>query len=305
MKKIFIVDDDFQGSRLDRWFKKKVCNVPQSLIERNIRKGNIRVNKKKEKSSYRIKKNDHIYLKNLKLQTRKINKETFKYIPTKKDLSLSSSLFIENNENFAVLNKPSGIAVQGGTKSKKNIVDILRKTKEFSNSIPYIVHRIDKETTGILIIAKNRKYAQLFTSLFRIRKIHKSYLGLVIGIPNKSKGTLIDDLLYYEGNKKTKLKAITHFTLIDSANNCSLLKLNPETGRKHQLRKQLLIYGNPIIGDEKYNLLLKKNKHKSNLMLHAHKIHFKINDLKYNFTADIPDYFDRFLKEKYLKISQP
>jgi len=302
MKKIFIIDDSHQGSRLDRWFKREVCDVPQSLIERSIRKGDIRVNNKKEKSSYRIKKNDHVYLKNLKLQTNKINKETFKYIPTKKDLSLSSTLFIENNENFVVINKPPGIAVQGGTKSKKNIVDILRKTKEFLNTAPYIVHRIDKETTGILIVAKNRKYAQLFTSLFRIRKIHKSYLGLVVGNFNKSKGTLIDDLYYYEGNKKTKLRAITHFTLIDSSNNYSLLKLNPETGRKHQLRKQLLIYGYPILGDEKYNLLLKKNKKKNNLMLHAHKIHFKINDLKYNFTADIPEYFNRFIKEKHLKI---
>ena len=301
MNKIFIIEDDYHGARLDRWFKKKVCNVPQSLIEKNIRRGNIRVNKKKEKSSYRIKKNDYIYLKNLKLDNSKVNKKIFRYIPTKKDLSLSSSLFIENNENFVVINKPAGIAVQGGTKSKKNIVDILRNSKEFSNTMPYIVHRIDKETTGILIIAKNRKYAQLFTSLFRIRKIHKTYLGLVVGALSKSKGTLIDDLYYYEGNKKLKLRAITHFTLIDSNNNYSLLKLNPETGRKHQLRKQLLIYGNPIFGDEKYNLLSKKSKKINNLMLHAHKIHFKINNLKYNFIAELPEYFKKFIKEKHLK----
>ena len=302
MKKNFVIDDDYVGTRLDRWFRKKVCNVPQSLIEKNIRKGNIRVNKRREKSSYRIKKNDHILLNNLNLEPNKINKETFKYKPTRKDLSLSSSLFIENNENFVVINKPPGIAVQGGTKSKRNIVDILRGSKEFLGSSPYVVHRIDKETTGILIVAKNRKYAQLFTSLFRIRKIHKSYLGIVIGNLNKSKGTLVDDLYYYEGNKKTKARAITHYTLIDSNNNYSLLRLNPETGRKHQLRKQLLIYGCSILGDEKYNILLKKKNKKNNLMLHAHKIHFKINDLRYNFTADIPEYFNKFLKEKHLKI---
>jgi len=302
MKKIFVINDDYVGARLDRWFKKKVCNVPQSLIEKNIRRGNIRVNKKKEKSSYRIQKNDHVILNNLKLEANKINKQNFKYTPTKKDISLSSSLFIENNENFVVINKPAGIAVQGGTKSRRNLVDILRGSKEFIESTPYVVHRIDKETTGILIVAKNRKYAQLFTSLFRIRKIHKSYLGIVKGNPNKSKGTLIDDLYYYEGDKKIKARAITHFTLMDTNNNYSLLKLNPETGRKHQLRKQLLIYGFPILGDEKYNLLSKKINKKNNLMLHAHKIHFKINDLKYNFTAEIPEYFNKFLKDKYLKI---
>ena len=83
---------------------------------------------------------------------------------------------------------------------------------------------------------------------------------------NKSKGTLIDDLFYYEGKKKIKTRAITHFTLIDSKNNYSLLKLNPETGRKHQLRKQLLIYGNPILGDEKYNISKKEYNKKRNLI---------------------------------------
>ena len=101
-------------------------------------------------------------------------------------------MIIENNENFVVINKPPGVAVQSGTKSKRNIIDLLRDTKEFENSSPYTVHRIDKETTGILIVAKNRKSAQLFTSLFRIRKIHKTYLAIVLGIPNKNKGTLID-----------------------------------------------------------------------------------------------------------------
>ena len=126
-------------------------------------------------------------------------------------------------------------------------------------------------------------------------------MGLVIGIPNKSKGTLIDDLLYYEGNKKTKLKAITHFTLLDSNNNYSLLKLNPETGRKHQLRKQLLIRGYPILGDSKYRMTPNPVK-KNTLMLHAYKINFSINGIRYNFIAEPPSSFKDILKEKYLKI---
>ena len=117
-------------------------------------------------------------------------------------MSTSSNIFIENNENFVVVNKPAGIAVQSGTKSRKNIIDILRKTKEFSNSLPYTVHRIDKETTGVLIFAKNRKFAQLFTSLFRIRKIHKTYLCIAVGEFKKNKGTFEDNLIYFERNKK-------------------------------------------------------------------------------------------------------
>ena len=211
----------------------------------------------------------------------------------------SSKLFIENNENFVVINKPSGIAVQSGTKSKKNIIDILRSTREFTDAYPYVVHRIDKETTGILIVAKNRKYAQLFTSLFRIRKIYKIYLCITFGQPKEKKGTLIDNLFHYEGNKKIFTKAITHFRVIDSNNNYSFLELKPETGRKHQLRKQLLNYGCPILGDQKYRLSDKAKG--GTLMLHSYKIKFLIDNIKYNFFADMPEIFKKVLKEKYLK----
>ena len=217
-------------------------------------------------------------------------------------MSFSSNIFIENNENFAVINKPAGIAVQSGTKSRRNLLDILRATKEFKETSPYAVHRIDKETTGVLIVAKNRKYAQLFTSLFRIRKIHKIYLGVIIGELQKNKGTLIDELYHYEGEKKITTKAITHFQVLDSNSNCSLLKLNPETGRKHQLRKQLLIRGCPILGDSKYRMRKNYSNKTETLMLHAYKINFSIADTKYSFSADVPTTFRKVLKEKYLKI---
>ena len=300
MKKIYKITPDLEETRLDRWFKKIIGKVPQSLIQKYLKKGKIKVNSKKVKSSYKLKKNDLVALHNIKVILPKTNKVKTIYRPTKKDLSYSSSIFIEDNENFVVINKPSGIAVQSGTKSKRNILDILKATKEFNDAYPYAVHRIDKETTGVLIVAKNRKYAQLFTTLFRIRKIHKTYLGIVLGKLNKDKGTLEDILEHYEGKNKIISKAITHYTVIDYNNNYSLLKLNPITGRKHQLRKQLLIRGCPILGDEKYRITpnkLGKNK----LMLHAYKINFSIAETKYNFTAEPSSTFKNALKEKYLK----
>jgi len=301
MKKIFLVTDDFVNSRLDRWFRKNVCDVPQSLIEKNIRKGNIKVNLKRKKSSYKLNKSDQILTYNINFKTGKHKKTSEKYKPTKKDLSFSSNMFVENNENFVVINKPAGISVQSGTKSKKNIIDILRNTNEFDGHSPYTVHRIDKETTGILIVAKNREYAQLFTSLFRIRKIHKTYLGIVVGQLQKNKGTFKDELVYFENEKKIKSVGITHYTVLDSNSNYSLLKLNPETGKKHQLRKQLLIHGNPILGDRKYTMLKNLSRKKNNLMLHAYKINFSIAGTKYNFSADPPFSFKNTLREKYLK----
>ena len=302
MKIFFLVKDDSVNSRLDRWFRRNICEVPQSLIEKNLRKGKIKVNNKKIKSSYKLKYNDQIFLYNINFTENKNKEIKIKYQATKKELSLSPSLFIENNKNFAVINKPAGISVQSGTKSRKNIIDILRNTREFTESQPYTVHRIDKETSGVLIVAKNRKFAQLFTSLFRIRKIHKTYLGIVLGELNEKKGTFIDDLFHYEGEKKVKTKAITHFTLINSNNNYSLLKLNPETGRKHQLRKQLLIHGFPILGDSKYRISNNKPSKKDKLMLHAYKINFSIDGTKYNYLAEPPSAFKKVLREKYLKI---
>ena len=102
--------------------------------------------------------------------------------------------------------------------------------------------------------------------------------------------------------KKIITKAITHFQVLDSNNNYSLLKITPETGRKHQIRKQLLIHGCPILGDAKYRIHKNYSSKMTNLMLHAYKINFSIADTKYSFSADLPIAFKKILKEKYLKI---
>ena len=297
MPKTFIVDDEYHETRIDKWFKQKIISLPHSLIERILRQKKIKINKKKVKSSYRLQSGDLIQIYDISKFKAKDKIEKIKYKP-KKELSRYDDYIIENNENFIVINKPAGIPVQSGTKSFKNITDLLKNSKYFEGSKPFIVHRIDKETSGILIIAKNRKYAQLFTSLFRIRKIHKTYLALVYGKINKSVQSMRDDLIYYE-NKKNLLKSNFNIKIIKSTDELSYVELNPITGRKHQLRKQLLNLGNPIIGDEKYFLKnLRKIKTK-NLMLHAYKIKFTINDVQYNFKANYNNFFEQLLKKKF------
>ena len=106
---------------------------------------------------------------------------------------------------------------------------------------------------------------------------------------------------HYEGEKKISSKAITYYQVIDSNYNYSLLELNPYTGRKHQIRKQLFSRGHPIVGDNKYNFLQKNVNKKSQLMLHAYRISFSLNNIKYNFSAKIPKDFEFLLKKKYLK----
>ena len=297
MPKSYTVDDDYNDSRLDKWFKNEILNLPHSLLEKILRQNKVKVNKKKTKSSYRLQKGDLIEIYDISRLKPVDKKVKIKYLPKKKEIGIYDDYVIEDNENFIVINKPNGIPVQSGTKSFKNIIDILKNSKYFENSKPFIVHRLDKETSGVLIIAKNRKYAQLFTSLFRIRKIHKTYLAIVYGRVDKSLKVMKDDLIYYENNKKFFQKAVSNIKIIKSNEGYSYLELNPITGRKHQLRKQLLKIGNPIIGDDKYYLNDRKRVKIKNLMLHAYKIKFMINDVQYNFKAKYNYLFEDFLKK--------
>ena len=297
MPKTYTVDDDYNESRLDKWFKQKILNLPHSLIEKIIRQNKIKVNKRRTKSFYRLQTGDLIEIYDISKFKPTDDNKKIKYLPKKKEIGEYNDYVIENNENFIVINKPTGIPVQSGTKSFKNIIDILKNTKYFENSKPFIVHRLDKETSGVLIIAKNRKYAQLFTSLFRIRKIHKTYLAIVYGKVDKSIKLMKDDLIYYENNKKIIQKAISNLKTIKSNEGYSYLELNPITGRKHQLRKQLLKIGCPIIGDDKYFLNDRKRIKIKNLMLHAYKIKFMINNIQYNFKAKYNSLFEDFLKK--------
>ncbi len=297
MPKSYIVEDDYNDSRLDKWFKNEIINLPHSLLEKILRQNKVKVNKKKIKSSYRLQTGDLIEIYNISGLKPVNKKEKIKYLPKKREIGTYEDYIIEDNENFIVINKPTGIPVQSGTKSFKNIIDILKNSKYFQNSKPFIVHRLDKETSGVLIIAKNRKYAQLFTSLFRIRKIHKTYLAIVYGKVSKSIKVMKDNLIYYENNKKIFQKAISNLKIIKSNEDYSYLELNPITGRKHQLRKQLLNIGCPIIGDDKYFLNESKRIKIKNLMLHAYKIKFMINNIQYNFKAKYNSLFEDFLKK--------
>ena len=299
MKKSFIADYKFNGMRLDRWIRNNLGKIPQGLIEKNLRNGIIKVNKRKVKSSYKVKTNDQINIFNFKFKESIINKK-IKFNPTKEIIKENENLIIDDNEDFIVLNKSAGISVQGGTKSKKNLVDIFAKSKIFQNTKPFSVHRLDKDTSGVFIIAKHRESAQLLTSLFRLRKVHKTYLAICHGEINKNSGVWDEDLIRFENNKPIKEKAKTIFNVLDKNSICSLVKMKPITGRKHQLRKQLYAIGNPVYGDQKYKLNYSEKAINKNLMLHSYQIKFMINKKKFTYTALLPEYFKKLLKVKKL-----
>ncbi|MDB2652790.1 RNA pseudouridine synthase [Candidatus Pelagibacter bacterium] len=302
MNKSYTVDSTCNDMRIDRWTRLKIGKIPQGLIEKYLRSGKIKINKKKIKSSTKVKTNDIVNFFNLDFKETIIQKK-IKFEPSKEIIKSNEDQIIDNNENFVVLNKSSGISVQGGTKSKKNLVDIFSKSEIFQGTKPYSVHRLDKDTSGVFIMAKTRESAQLLTSLFRLRKVHKTYLAICHGELNVDAGEWNDDLIRYDGDKKIIEKAKTIFKVLDKNSEASLVELKPITGRKHQLRKQLYALGQPIFGDIKYKFSNSSRGLNKNLMLHSYQIKFIIDDVKHTYTALLPDYFRKLLKTKRLRFS--
>ncbi len=288
--------------RIDRWTRHKIAKLPQGLIEKYLRSGKIKINKKKIKSSTKVKTNDIVSFFNLDFKETIVQKK-IKFEPSQEIIKSNEDQIIDNNDNFVVLNKSSGISVQGGTKSKKNLVDIFAKSEIFQGTKPYSVHRLDKDTSGVFIMAKTRESAQLLTSLFRLRKVHKTYLAICHGELNNDSGEWNDDLIRYDGEKKIIEKAKTIYRVLDKNSEASLVELKPITGRKHQLRKQLYALGQPIFGDIKYKLSNSAKGLNKNLMLHSYQIKFIIDDVKHTYTALLPDYFRKLLKTKRLRFS--
>ena len=214
MLEVVNINNSSVGLRIDKWIKINLKKIPQSLIEKDLRNGKIKVNKKKVKSSYKLNIKDKIYLYNLNYKDFSISKK--KLIPKDLVIKETEKDIVENNDNFLVINKKAGLPVQGGTKVKDNVVNILTNSIYFKDEKPFIVHRIDKDTSGLLIVAKNRKTAQQITSLFRIKKIYKTYLAISIGQIDKKKDIIDNSLIRYDGKKKILERATTNYELIDT-----------------------------------------------------------------------------------------
>ena len=300
MNKSYTIKEIYSGMRIDRWIRNNIVSLPQSLIEKSLRKGKIKVNIKKVNSSYKLKTGDKIKFFNFTFEVNKQKVSNKKFSPSSKLLKVHENRILENNDDFIVIDKSPGVPVQGGTKSKKNLIDILASSEFFKDTKPFPVHRLDKETSGIMIISKNHNSARLLTTLFRLRKIHKTYLAICHGHISKKKGELKNELITFENDKRKIEKAITYYKVLSETDSTSFLELKPVTGRKHQLRKQLALINNPIVGDKKYILSNKKMKSDKDLMLHAYSLKFYINNKKFFYKTNPPAAFNKYLNKKKL-----
>ena len=280
--------------RLDKYLKTLYSSLTQGFIEKNIRKKNILINNNRTKSNYLVKVNDNLSILNFHEQIYK-NKIIFKknIKIDKKDLIKFEKSIIFQNSDFLVLYKWADIATQGGSKINISIDHMIKQI----NLNYRLVHRLDKDTSGLLLIAKNLTFAKYFSSLFKQKKITKYYIALCEGNPKNN----ISQISLNIKNKKQKFEdSLTNYKILYKKNGISQILYNPKTGKTHQLRIVSKNLGCPIIGDKKYNIFSKFKNEK--LMLHAYCLRFSIEDQIFEFVADLPDHFLAFTKNNKLKI---
>ena len=291
MKKIFIIKLIDHNTRIDKWLKRNFSSLTQSFIEKNLRKGNILANNKKIKSNYRILTNDKILITNFTDKSYKniLKKSKNKNIPIKILEKFNSSILYEDS-NFLILNKWNGLATQGGSNINISVDDIIKHISKNYN----LVHRLDKETSGLLIIAKNLEYTKIFGRLFKEKLIKKLYLAICCGSPKYYNSEI--KLSIKDKKDQNRLKeSITKYKVLAKKNNISYLVFNPLTGKTHQLRIVSKHLGCPIVGDIKYNVQTKFKDEK--LKLNSYYLEFSIYKKNYKFVSNLPIDFLDFLKK--------
>lgn len=286
------------GMRLNRWFLKYYPQLPMGRLQKLLRTKQIKVDGKKAATALKLTAGQEIRVP--PLNDEPVIRE--KGHVSIKDEALIQSLVVYKDKNIIVLNKPSGLAVQGGTNTLHHIDAMLAALKFEKDEAPKLVHRIDKDTSGLLVLARDRKNAELLTKAFREHNLQKTYLALVRGCP-KSPAGQIKALLEKSGEKSIVTaegkKAVTDYVVLDSVGEkFALVKAMPLTGRTHQIRAHLEHLGTPIVGDDKY-FGVKREKYaqiKDKLYLHAYKIDLSSIYSKLHLKADLPEHFAEALK---------
>lgn len=260
-----IVTEADDAIRLDRWFKRHFPGVPHGLVEKQLRKGLIRLDGKKAKSSDRIQAGQVLRCPELKVEEAAQRKSH----AGGRDLEEIKRWVLYKDANVIVVNKPPGLAVQGGNKITRSLDGMLDGLKEKDGERPKLVHRLDRDTSGCLVLARTTKAATALMPLFATRQVEKTYLALVNNLPDPLHGKIdlpllkkdnprasaVSDSREYEIMQVDKAgqKALTEYHVLEMlARKFALVELSPLTGRTHQLRVHMQAIGCPIVGDHKY-----------------------------------------------------
>lgn len=254
-----IAEDD-NDIRLDRWFKRHFPSLQHAMLEKYLRKGAVRLDGKKAKSSDRVMMGQVL---NYPEFGEEVSFVKAKPDASEQDAEFVRSLVLYKDANVIVINKPFGLPVQGGTKIKKSLDDMLGGLMFDAKERPKLVHRLDRDTSGVLVLARNTKSASQLAKMFAGKDIEKTYLALTHGCPLQALGTIDYRLLKaahgadsYERvavDDEEGKYARTEYRVVESlARRFALMELKPLTGRTHQLRVHMQAINCPIVGDEKY-----------------------------------------------------
>jgi 23S rRNA pseudouridine955/2504/2580 synthase len=279
-----IIEKQQADQRIDNFLVTQLRNVPKSHIYRLLRKGEVRVNKKRIKPSYRIQENDSIRIPPVQFTA-----QVKDYCPSDKLISLLKNSVLYEDEDLLIINKPSGIPVHGGSGIQGGVVNALRFIFPEMKFLE-LAHRLDRETSGCLILAKKRSVLKEIHELLREGKVTKIYQLLVLGCWPSEKTTVELSLLKNQirsGERMVQVadegkQSITHFKPLHYYSCATLLQANLDTGRTHQIRVHTSYYGHPVAGDEKYgdkafNRLVTKLGCKR-LFLHAIEVCFELDN---------------------------
>ena len=292
--KIVKIKTEDDGIRLNRWFLREYPALSLGRLQKLLRTKQIKVDGKKAETSTRLIAGQELRLPPLDEQKATPKEQNL----CANDIDYIMSMVIYKDADIIALNKPSGLAVQGGTNTIKHIDGMLEALKFGNNEKPRLVHRIDKNTSGLLILARNRKTAEILTKAFREHSLQKTYLALVRGCPDKFAGE-INLPLEKDGEKTVVVpagkKAITEYEVLDNAaKKYALVRAMPLTGRTHQIRAHLEAIGTPILGDDKYFGRERKRLSEiaDKLYLHAYQIDLSpFYGSKKILTAPLPQHF--------------
>lgn len=291
-EKFTIITCDFEdaGIRVDRWFLRHYAGYPNSELQKKLRSGLFKINGKKAKAADRIPSNAQIAIYHKfyqELESGEFQEEKTEISNIqKKYLDMFDDAIIYEDDNIIAIDKPAGMAVQGGSGISISIDDIIHKISEDKKYPLKLVHRLDKETSGILLIAKTPTAAANLTSQFARKEIKKRYIAIVCG--RMPKGDKIDLPIIQDGKE---YKSLTNYKELDHVQMFSLVEFQPQTGRKHQLRMHASLMKSPILGDEKYGSKLKDGRMKRKLYLHAYHLELNFMGKNIKLKAKLPDYF--------------
>ena len=303
----FNIDEKNHGMRLDNYLVKTIKGIPQKKIYSMIRKGEVRINSKRVKPKDKVRSGDIVRIPpNLIYATKEL---VLKVKP--ESLSWIEDTIIYEDDSFLVLNKPSGIAVHGGSGISGGIIELLRLHRKNIREDLELVHRIDKDTSGCLLISKKRSRLRKLHTYFREGQVKKNYIGLLVGKTDENNFTVDQPLNVIRANNNQRMaipdiegkKSITLFNRIKKYNDCSLYNIKPLTGRTHQIRAHTKFLKSSLAGDERYGKqpdIIKKSTSLNRLFLHAESISFPClseNGQNFKINCDLPKSLQKVLDE--------